>query len=168
MQEHLSPKLLQLLLPSFPAPSYSEQREGRRDSKANVFSGRCVTTRGEGKKEEMSDRESEKERSINSILFLWDSVRTTLYCFVSYETDKHAKIKTNPAPQHAEGFHWSKVTNNCLSSFIRTDALKKISTMILYAGKGFWRQTLITLYITICYFQKNYSETWLIVKENLF
>lgn len=49
MQEHLSPKLLQLLLPSFPAPSYSEQREGRRDSKANVFSGRRVTTRGEGK-----------------------------------------------------------------------------------------------------------------------
>ncbi len=103
----------------------------KRQQSERVQRQTCDNKRRVKRKEEMSDRESEKERSINSILFLWDSVRTTLYCFVSYETDKHAKIKTNPAPQHAEDFHWSKVTNNCLSSFIRTDALKKISTMIL-------------------------------------
>lgn len=108
----------------------------------------------------------EREREINqfySVPLRLCSHNSLLFCKLW-----NTKIKTNPAQQHAEDFHWSKVTNNCLSSFISTDALKQISTMILHAGNGFWRQTLRTLYITICYFQKNYSETWLIVKENLF
>lgn len=119
MQEHLSPKLLQLLLPSFPAPSYSEQREGRRESKVNVFSGRRDNKRVK-RKEEMS----EKARSIKSTQFLWDLVRTALYCFVSYETDKHTKKQI----QH----HNMQKTYTGVRSQTTAEWFIQFSTMILY------------------------------------
>lgn len=132
----------------------------KREQSERVQRQTCDNKRRLKRKEEMS----EKERSIKSTQFLWDRVRTTLYCFVSYETDNDTKKQIQHCNmQRTYTGVRSQTTAKCIYSFIRTDAIKLFSTMILCNTEA-----LIMLYIYICDFQENYSETWRIVKEENF